>query len=104
MGWDLSAWNNHWLVSCAPRTTPRLHSGSNHFDGNRVWYCRILDVSDKAVLMAGVCFLPDFGAMLDNLSKLLDRTERLLILLLIIVCVLVGGLIVANILGGRGRG
>lgn len=54
--------------------------------------------------MAGVCFLPDFGAMLDDLSKLLDRAEALLILLLIIVCVLVGGLIVANILGGRGRG
>lgn len=54
--------------------------------------------------MAGVCFLPDFGAWLDNLSKLLDKAKALLILLLIIVCILVGGLIVANILGGRGRG
>ena len=54
--------------------------------------------------MAGICFLPDFGAWLDNLSKLLDRAEALLILLLIIVVVLIGGLIVANFLGGRARG
>jgi len=54
--------------------------------------------------MPGVCFLPDFGAWLDNLSKLLDRAEALLILLLIIVVVLVGGLIVANFLGRRARG
>jgi len=52
--------------------------------------------------MAETCFLPDFGAWLDNLSKLLDRAETLLILLLIIVLVLVGGLIVANLIG-RGR-
>jgi len=54
--------------------------------------------------MAGICFLPDFGAWLDNLSKLLDRAETLLILLLIIVCIFVGGLIVANLIGRRGRG
>ena len=54
--------------------------------------------------MTGICFLPDFGAMFDDLSKLLDRAEALLILLLIIVCILVGGLIVANFLGGRARG
>ena len=54
--------------------------------------------------MAGICFLPDFGAWLDDMTKLLDRAEALLLLLLIIVCILVGGLIVANLIGRRGRG
>jgi len=54
--------------------------------------------------MPGICGLPDFGAWLNDLSKLFDRAQTLLILLLIIVLVLVGGLIVANLLGGRRRG
>jgi len=54
--------------------------------------------------MAGICFLPDFGAWLDDMTKLLDRAEALLLLLLIIVCIFVGGLIVANLIGRRGRG
>lgn len=53
---------------------------------------------------AGVCFLPDFGAWLDDMTKMLDRAEALLFLLLIIVIVFVGGLIVANLIGRRGRG
>ena len=52
----------------------------------------------------GVPQLPDVGAWLDRVSKLFDRAETLLMLLLIIVSILVGGLIVANILGARRRG
>ena len=54
--------------------------------------------------MAGICFLPAFGSWFDKLSRLLDRVQGLLYLLLIIVIILVVGLIVANLLGGRGRG
>lgn len=61
-------------------------------------------LASGGIEIAGICGLPDFGAWLDNLSKLLDRAQALLILLLVIVLVLVGGLILANLLGGRRRG
>jgi hypothetical protein len=54
--------------------------------------------------VCGLPQVPDVGAWLDRLSKLFDRAETLLILLLIIVLILVGGLVMANILGARRRG
>jgi hypothetical protein len=58
--------------------------------------------------MAGdVCLLPsipDFSALFDKASNLLDRLFALGYLLFIIVLVLVGGLILANILAARRRG
>jgi len=57
--------------------------------------------------MAGnVCLLPslpDFSGLFDKASTLLDRLFALAYLLLIIVLVLVGGLILANILAARRR-
>jgi len=54
--------------------------------------------------MAGICGIPDFSSLFDKANSLLDRISSLVFLLLIIVLILVGGLIVANLLAGRGRG
>ena len=54
-----------------------------------------------------VCFLPslpDFSGLFDRASSLIDRLFALAYLVLIIVLVLVGGLILANILAARRRG
>jgi len=57
--------------------------------------------------MAGTpCLLPSmpyFSGLFDKASSLIDRLFALAYLLLIIVLVLVGGLILANILAARRR-
>lgn len=53
------------------------------------------------------CFLPtfpDFSGLFDKASSLIDRLFALAYIVLIIVLVLVGGLILANILAARRRG